>query len=63
MLLPPDANGNLPHLLSNYSLPTPNIVSPTEYCKQSTCTLGNGEALASTDARSDHAVLDFLSAD
>ena len=24
------------------------------------CTLGNGEALARTDARSDHAVLDFL---
>ena len=24
------------------------------------CILGNGEALARTDARSDHAVLDFL---
>ena len=31
-----------------------------QYIRQYRCTLGSVEALARTDARSDHAVLDFL---
>ena len=54
----PVANGNPPHLHCIYSIHTSTIVSqPNTTIIQSP--LGNGEALASTDARSDHAVLDL----
>jgi hypothetical protein len=59
LYFPSDAEGNPPHYAVSTQAPHALLLS-----KQTTppnrCTLGNVEAQACTDARSDHAVLDFF---
>ena len=56
---PPGAKGNQPHLLSIYLIHQPHSQPyHTKQCNR--YTLGNVEALASTDARSDYAVLELF---
>jgi hypothetical protein len=57
--LPFNAEGNLlSYSVSIKTTPAPLLAKP--YTPKQRCTLGNVEALACKDARSDHAVLDFL---
>jgi hypothetical protein len=49
---------HLPHYVSFKTTHSPLFAKPTSTPKR--CTLGNGVALASTDARSDHAVLELF---
>ena len=56
---PFNAIGTPPHPLCIYNITlTPLLAQPSTPLKK--CTLGSVEAQARTDARSDHAVLDFL---
>ena len=59
LYLPPDAEGNPPHRFRTHKaahslLLSKPLTQPNRY------TLDSVEALARTDARSDHAVLDFF---
>jgi len=59
LCLPPDAEGNLLHFAVSTQAPHAlSLDKPSTQPRR--CTSGSVEALACTDARSDHAVLDFL---
>ena len=56
----PVAKGNPPHLHCIHQSHTSTIVSQTIHNQYYNALLGNAEALARKNARSDHVFLDFL---